>query len=124
MLQKVGWADDAQRPALEKVGNGFLYSLLDHAWIQVVAIFFPRGVLPAVSLGKDPLPAHSQILLMDQTNVLDFPSVFASRLLAQPRSAPPATVSSPRPDHPFQDKITLQQLPVQEEPCRQCLVLG
>ena len=38
--------------------NGFLHCLLDQAWIQVVAAFFARGgVLPAVPLGKHPLPA-------------------------------------------------------------------
>ena len=35
--------------------NGFHHSLLDHAWIQVMADFYPSsGVLPAVPPGKHP----------------------------------------------------------------------
>jgi hypothetical protein len=39
---------------------GLLHSLLHHPWIQLVAAFFSTvGVLPAVPLGKHPLPSPS-----------------------------------------------------------------
>ena len=84
-LQQMGCERMAKRMATCQFGkagafNGFLHSLLDHGLLQVVVPFLPCGVLPSVSLGKDPLPARSQILLMDQANVLELP--FQSLALA------------------------------------------
>ena len=122
--------------------NGLLHSLLDHAWLQLVAAFFPRGVLPAVLPGKDPLAARSQILLKDQANVLELP--FQSLALACGQQKPTPLEQShhqgwislqfsphdsylglaqhhrqpppqPCPDHPFQVKITFQQLQIKPD---------
>lgn len=64
-----GWADHAHRAAHEHVGidhcgvcNGLLLGLLDQTWIVVVTALLCRGeILPAVSLGKHPLPARLPI---------------------------------------------------------------
>ena len=59
-LQQMGCERTAKRMATCQFGkagafNGFLHSLLDHAWIQVMAAFYPGSdVLPAVPLGKHP----------------------------------------------------------------------
>ena len=76
--------------------NGLLHGLLDQTWIQVVPVLLCRGrILPAVALGKHPLPAplpigmavlsrqgmgqpcrsptRRQILPMEAVNLLEVP---------------------------------------------------
>ena len=126
-LQQMGRERMAERVATCRFGeagafNGLLHGLLDQTWIYVVAALLSRGrVLPAVSLGKHPLPAplpigmavlsrqgmgqdhrsptSRQILLMEAANMLEMPFQSLALASGQQRKAILAAFAIPHCQH-------------------------